>query len=894
MDWKKIETPHFLFLFPAELTTRAGELAGEMEALYNLEAGLFSPVRQSRWPVILSNREMDSMGYVSIPPRRSLWSTLPSGEDLPPLDWFDLLAIHEGRHMVQYDALNRRFNRVLYFLGGEAGLTAGLFWGIPGWYLEGDAVGTETAYTDSGRGRDPRFYRQMKAIVLDEDFSYQKMVNRSYRDYIPNEYVFGYFMTSYIKRVYGEDSWNRILDGPTLIPFPALGLYIGARDACGSSWSSMYRNMTEELKTLWEEQNLSIPLVKNRTLVGASEKGYVLWEPLYAGTDKLIARKLSLSEPAELLELTPRGERPLIRVPSDADIAVFRETAVWTYTRPSPLSGEENWSDLIRADLKTGEKTVLTRGKRYLSPSFSHDGREMAVVEWSPAGSSRLVILDSVDGREKEAFPLPADLFADSPVWSEDGEALFLVLQGREGRAIARIYRQDGRIGYLSDFSPETVRGLSQSGDWLFYSSNFSGVENVIALALEAGRKYQVSSRYLGARSALAGSWEGEDVIFYSDYLSIRGEGLSCQSLEQEEWIPEEEIRKTPFLYYPEDPDTFPDYRDVVLPVQNNYPVEDYSPLSGMVNIHSWGISPDSDNPAALDLYLRSDDVLDTFGWSLGAAVDVNETAPGAFLSMEWKGAPPAVSLTGRYWYREIGDDLYHDLSSSLILSLPLTFDRSLWYHRVTPYWGAGGDLLVSSETESIALTAFPLYCGIQGSSLLPGSSRSLNPLWGISWSSLYTHAPFQVSESFLFSSDMICYVPGGLRNTSLVLEGGYERQSGNYQSRIIFSRGYEAEKDEALYKYSASYEFPLFYPDLALGSWMYMNRIRGTLFYDHTALADSSFNYRPYRSLGGELNFDFNPFNTNQYPMTLGVRGSWLIEEQVLSIQLLFMTLGL
>ena len=242
-----------------------------------MESGGFEPVRQYRWPVILTSSDMKYNGYVSLPPRKSVWSGTPVAEDLPAMGWLDLLALHEVRHMVQYDTLMRRLNRVLYLLGGESAYSVGLYWGIPGWYLEGDAVGAETAYSDSGRGRDPLFYQHIREIILEEDFSYQKMVNRSYKDYVPNEYELGYFLTSYMKKEYGEDSWNRILDSAALLPFPAYGFYRGARKVSGLSWSKLYRDMAENLRSQWTEEAEKAVLIENRKITGAADKGFTLW-----------------------------------------------------------------------------------------------------------------------------------------------------------------------------------------------------------------------------------------------------------------------------------------------------------------------------------------------------------------------------------------------------------------------------------------------------------------------------------------------------------------------------------------------------------------------------------------------------------------------------------------
>ena len=154
VNWKKIENKHILLIFPEELTETALELADTIDRVYEMESLDYNSGRNTRWPLILTNTDMISNGYVYMPPRKSEWSGTPASEGLSTLDWYELLGLHETRHMVQMDALNRRFIRFLYYIGGEMAQTGGIHLSIPRWFLEGDAVLAETAYSNSGRGRE--------------------------------------------------------------------------------------------------------------------------------------------------------------------------------------------------------------------------------------------------------------------------------------------------------------------------------------------------------------------------------------------------------------------------------------------------------------------------------------------------------------------------------------------------------------------------------------------------------------------------------------------------------------------------------------------------------------------------------------------------------------------
>ena len=895
IEWRQINTEHFQIIFPEEITPYAGDIAAGIESIYNLEADAYEPVRQSRWPILLVTSSMEANGFVSMPPRKSVWYGTPVGEDLPPMAWFDMLALHETRHMVQYDALNRGLNRLFYFAGGQSGLTVGIYWGIPEWFLEGDAVSAETLYSGSGRGRDPVFHQHLKEIVLNEDFSFGKMVNRSYKDYIPNEYELGYFLTSYMRNTYGEESWNQILNYAAALPFPAFGFYLGARSVSGKSWSDLYKAMAAELKDQWTRRDRAVETIGNTKITGP-EKNYTLWDPLLFQEDRILARKRALNETASLVEITPEGETFLVRVPSSSDLTVSGDIAVWTYENPSVLNDGESWSDLVRVDLKRGEKKYLTKRKRYLTPAFSPDGLTLAVVEWTADLSCHILVLDAGDGRVLERYALPDHLFAAYPCWDEKGNRIFFTVQGKAGRAIAGLVRETGDLIQFTDFSSESVKRLHCHEGILYYCSNYSGYENVMSLNPETGEQFQISSRLNGMRNPLTGRYDGENFILYSEYTSVTGEQLALQKNNPDLWVPGEEVNQNPFLYYPQ-PDnplvlSFPEKG--IAEDCRDWEIKEYKAGSDWGRVHSWGLTVDPENETVLSLYVTAENLFSTLDWSLGGSADINEKSGGAFLDLNWTGRFPDISWQNSCWNREVEAVPSHDLSSDILFSLPVNLDGDLWYHRLTPYAGAGVETFVSVGSGEAEELSSPLSYGFRWLSILPGSSRSLNPLWGVSLKTHYTHTPLQEEDLSLFSSTLGFYFPGGLRNTGIYLKGSYENQTGFRQSRVLFTRGYDAVKEDNLHQVSASYVFPIAYPDLAMGSWAYVKRIRGEFFYDSTGLYDSPGAVEEYSSVGGEINIDFIPFNVKSFPLNLGVRFSWLIEKKEPVIQILLMTFDL
>ncbi len=899
VHWKKIETEHFLIIFPEEISEQAKIVAGKIDLIYQMDALAFGEVRQSRWPVILTTSGTEANGYVAMGPRKSVWYGTPMAENISTLNWYDLLALHETRHMVQNDRLNSRLNHLLYILMGQNGLNIGINFGVPAWFFEGDAVAAETAFSETGRGRDPLFYQGMREVVTNENYSYQKMVNGSFKDNLPNHYEYGYFLTSYIKKVYGEDSWNRILDSATLFPFPSFGMYLGAKKISGKSWSALYRDMTEDLKTQWAEQLGKVDLIDNTFITDRNSKIAEAYEPLLIEEGRILARKTSLVNPAVLVEITEDGEKKLMRVPSYGSIHARGNSVVWAYTRPSLLYGSRNWSDIVTVDLLTGKKSYITRKNRYLMPVYNHGADSIAVIEWTKERKANLVLIQSETGDVFRSYEVPEGMFPANPSWSEDDRSIYFTVQGDEGRAIARIDLDSGEFLIEKDFSLENIKNVNSWGKFILYASDKSGLENIMAMDRSNGEIYQVSSRVNGVRKPTIGIYNGEETLLYSEYSGGNGMQLALQRLETDAWIPEENMNILSFTYYGDEghvegPEGFNlDKVNSEAVMYDDDDVLDYSLAGSKANIHSWGLSTGEDSFTSLAVSINSSDIMGTMDWSLGGEYNFNEKSVGAFTNLNWRQFYPVISWSNRYRFREIDYVDTHDLKTSLTLSMPLNLSRDIWSHTLTPIVGAGFQALIGAGETKTRDYGLPVNYGLKWISVLPGSYRSIKPLLGIEANLSFEHNPLNMENHF-FSSQSTIYLPGGFRNTSLSFNGAYENQSGNYSSKVLFSRGYDAETMDQLIQVGGNYSFPIAYPDLALGSFLYIKRFKGNLFYDQTIVYDDFSNRTSSQSVGAELSMDFTAFNFTNLPLNLGVRFAWLIEEEKPLVQIMLMNFGI
>jgi hypothetical protein len=237
--WYQIKTEHFRLVFPEEYETEARRAAAIFEKVY-IYGGYTLGHDPKKIDILIHSRSAYSNGFVSWAPKRiELYP--PPDQDIFAQDYLQQLAIHEFRHVVQIDKLNTGFTKALSIITGQQAVGAVLGIYIPMWFLEGDAVMTETMLSRSGRGRLPSFSQEMKAQVLEKGlYKYDKAYLGSYRDYVPNYYVMGYHLVSGVRNKYGEKVWERALENTGKRSWSITPFNHGIKELTGMNKTNLY------------------------------------------------------------------------------------------------------------------------------------------------------------------------------------------------------------------------------------------------------------------------------------------------------------------------------------------------------------------------------------------------------------------------------------------------------------------------------------------------------------------------------------------------------------------------------------------------------------------------------------------------------------------------------
>jgi len=372
INWQQINTPVIRVIFPKGLESQANRVANNILYINQNSHASIGPLSK-KLDLILNNQGIISNGYVTLMPYRSEFYTTPmqDGFALGTSPWLDLLSVHEYRHALQFINLRQGFTKLVWVLTGEAGWATLINFTTPAWFFEGDAVATETALTNQGRGRMPSFLQQYKSILLnDRKYSYMKARNGSYRDIVPNEYELGYFLCSYGREKFGNDLWTKVIRQTasmkgTIYPFSdAVMAY------SGMNTRKFYNKAFSDYKETWSKEIRQADITPLTPVSTPSKTVTDYRFPVYQTDGNLLVYKESFKEIGAIYRITPEGKEVKVcttGISLDPYFTASGNQITWTEVTWDVRYSSQNYSDVVIYHTDICRKIYLTRKQRYFS-----------------------------------------------------------------------------------------------------------------------------------------------------------------------------------------------------------------------------------------------------------------------------------------------------------------------------------------------------------------------------------------------------------------------------------------------------------------------------------------------------------------------------------------------
>jgi hypothetical protein len=917
LRWLQIKTERFKVIFPENYGKAGIDFARSLEKSDAYLSHVFPQVK-FHIPVIIHNYTVQSNGYVAWAPRRMEIYPTPE-QNAVPQDPDEQLTLHEISHVYQMASLNRGLTKFLSIPFGEqvSGLVAAL---LPLWYLEGEAVYNESFFSQSGRGRSPDFQKELKAIAvsMDKMYGYDKIVNGSFRDFVPDHYRSGYQILALSNIKYGIGLWNKALKLTGNIPLIIDPVNISLLSNSGHTKKGLYQETIDTLAKIWK-RTISLNGSKSFEVLNQSKKkNYINYHcPVKIDGDDLLAIRTSLYNPPEfvLINISGRTEKR-IQMPGSLYpyyISSAKKLVVWVEDRPDPRWENRNYSVIKIMDTRTRSIKQLTWKTRYMSASISPDGNSIAAAENTPDNRNNLVLLNINNGKIIRSVPSPENTYLQRPQWSPDGEKITFITLDARGEGILSYRVKDQTWEMLIKPGHTNYQSSCLRNDTLFFVSSASGTENIYLMTPDKKVRMITNSRF-GATNVFP---DGGKILF-TDY-SASGNNICYTTLDE---IPSENIDFNPSADFliggAEAPEpVYYDSTRVYTPVA-------YRKWLHPFRFHSWmpfyaDLEEIQSDPLAIKpgITLLSQNTLSTVISSFGYEYDNKRhkfhsriTLNGWLPVLESRidyGDLPVISKLGSH----VSDPAKPEAGLTLTnrLSVPLTFSRGKYHQFISPSVSAiYNNYYIYLQEDSLYDYGQTQFSGrLYFSNYHTSAIRDIYPRWAQIIDLNFSFYPFDNNiYGSIISLRCALYMPGFVRNNGIRIR--YENEIKPTKkvplfNRIGFPRGYKNIISDELSYFSLDYVFPLVYPDFNILSLTYITRIRTGFFFDY---ANGNHNYylkpatggytvdyinnfnESFSSYGGELMADFYLFRL-PYMISAGVQASWLKNTKTPVLEFVF-----
>jgi hypothetical protein len=917
LKWMQIRTPRFSVIYPKSYGDQGVNFAKALDKAYSDLITLYPPLK-FRIPVIIHSYTTLSNGYVAWAPSRMEIYPTPEQNTIP-LDADRQLALHELTHVFQMESINQGFTRALSFVAGQqvTGVVSSL---LPFWFLEGDAVFSESFFTGSGRGRTPSFQKELKAIMVEKGgiYRYDKILNGSFRDFVPDYYESGYQIVAWADSKYGHELWGKTLSTVAREPFLLNPVNLSLRKNASLTKKRLFNEAFDSLGTIWKSNDISSGS-KSYNKMNPPKNGKFInyYSPVVAGRDSIIAVRTSLTDiPCFVLIRPSQNSEKRMYYPGYGDpwfITFSKGKLVWVETHNDPRWDNRSWSVINTLDIKNNTPVQLSFGTRYMSASISPDGKLIAATENGIDNSNSIVLLDAGTGYIIDKVPSPGNVYLQKPQWDQESRRITVIFLAEQGEGIMSFRVSDRNWETLVEAGNNDIQSSCLSNDSLFFVSSASGTDNVFMRAPDGSVRNMTRSRF-GISDLII---NGGRLVF-ADYTSSGNDICTCiiSEAENNSAAPDDSRSYLINRFKPAKKGQEAESDKAYTPVP-------YNRLGHLFRFHSWmpfyaDLEKIQSDPASVSpgvtLMTQNDlsTLISTFSY------EYSGNRHKFHSGIKWLGWYPELESRLDYgnspviekFMQSVSDpsNLKRGYSFTNTISLPMFFrgGRFFRYLYISASSALENNYLFLKEKDYYDTQQNQLTGRIYFSNYQRSAIRDIYPEWAQSIDLSYSFYPSDKAiYGDILTGKSSFYFPGIFRNQGIRLRIEAEKQNPQkyiLDNRASISRGYSNIISKDLRFLSADYFLPVGYPDFNLGPILYITRIRTDLFYDFTRAtgnyvlengsAGKEMNFHDYsenfRSYGIELMSDFYVLRI-PFMMSGGVQAAWTSPGEAPVIRLLF-----
>lgn len=867
VKWKQINTDTARIIFPLPVDSQAQQIAAIIHKISRERPNsLGSDLRKIN--IILHNKTTLANGYVALAPFRSEYYLI-SGSDIFEFGanpWYEELAVHEFRHVLQFSNFNRGLSKVGSILLGQEGQALLNAMAIPDWFWEGDAVHAETALTPQGRGRTPYFFNGYKSLWHEgRNYSWMKLRSGSLKDYVPDHYNLGYLLVNYGYLKYGSDFWEKVTQDAVAYK----SLFYPFQNAVKKYSGVNYKTFRQQALDYYRKNVVSkgIKQAERQTVTN-------YYFPQYIGKDSLLYLKSSYKKLPAFYIKDANGEHKLrlTNISTENWFSYRNGMIAYTAYETDPRWSLIDYSTLYLYNIHTGKQTKLSHKEKYYTPDISPSGKKIIAVAVNEKTETSLHLLNTKGRIVKRIFSSDHSYFNEPRFIDENN----IVVMERLPNSTMQMSRIDLTTGNREVLIPSTFALLGHPFFYngsIYFVSSVTGNDAIYSLRLSDKKIMRLASGITGEYYPSV----YKDSLVWSSFAS-NGLQMNKKIIAGEEMDPS--LWRTDILPYPVASAEVSS--NMLANTSRRFPVTRYKQSSHLFNFHSW--RPDYTDPE-FTLSLFSDNMLNTFSNEIYYRYNQDETSHAFGFNSSYGGFFPVINAGLEYTFNRTFRDTIsridlNQIEARIGYNIPLNFTGGRMYR----FLNFGSNYVFNQTTipgfkDSARGHYMYLHNFVSWSHYLPMARQHIYPKFGYTISAADRRLLNEKGFQFLGSTQL--FLPS-FGNHSIVLSASWQETDTNnvvFSNRFANSRGYDDYYFSRMWRVGANYHFPIFYPDFGFANLIYLQRMRGNLFYDFTKVySNNKLAARNLKSVGTEIYFDTKVWN--ELPVSFGVRVSHLLDN--------------
>lgn len=520
LQWLTFETAHFKIHYHRGTEWTAHEAARIAETVYGPVTTLYSFRPAEKTALIIRDTDDISNGAAYYYDNKiEIWAT--------PLDfplrgnhsWLRDVITHEFTHIVSLQKAMKWGRNIpgmyLQWIDYEKEKRQDVIYGyprvigsyplpglvMPMWLAEGMAQymypGNPNDYWDTHRDmllRDRVLHRKMLSFNEMGSFGKRGVGNESV-------YNFGYSFVNYLCNRFGPDVLSKLAQ--ELADPLQLSVSSAIKGATATPGDLLYQEWGQYLDKHYSELTFFIRQHRSQGETILAE-GTTQFHPTWQG-DSVIYYVSNVgrdyySQTSLYRYERHNAKRQLIAPLVNSTLSLSPDGRYIYYSRISkPNRHGSRFYDIYYYDFRKRKEERLTHDARAFNPSLSPDGQRLAYVAGRD-GTTDLFLLDLKDKTVRQLTHSRPGCEVFTASWSPDGQRIAFDFLETHGRHLA-FYDLSRDTIINIDINPYDTRHpcFSPDGQWLYYSSDETGIFNIYRLHLSTGQKELLTNVLGGA-----------------------------------------------------------------------------------------------------------------------------------------------------------------------------------------------------------------------------------------------------------------------------------------------------------------------------------------------------------------------------------------------------------